>query len=908
MKRLICIFAFAAALTVAFSCKKEADKPVDEQVKGYLKEFSATIEEDFETKAQVVVSTGKVSFEDGDEVAVSNGTSVATYVYNSSTGKFTAKSEPLEQASAYRAYYPASGYVGAGENGSMRVSLPASQAYDSAAVLNAPMGAYSSDGNFLFKNLCAIVEFSMSSTETLTGVEFRANRSVSGDAVFSGTSSLSLETSASQPVTVTMDLSIVPDSTTPVCLVIPAGTYPGGITLTCTFNTGRKWVQTISRDILIEAGVIHETDLLPVYFSGGRGTATNPYKIATVQDLLELSGYIASTADDMLPFRTAFYRQVADIDFAGGTLPSIGNSNAAEPYSFFKGTYEGNGFKVSNLVIDNPNSDKAHGFFGYLDGAAHIDGLVLENPTVSSTSVNTGTIVGCLQGSSTVVIENCVVTGGNVSSSTNDVGGLVGKMLSGTIRNCSFSGSVVETGSAKHRIGGIAGQMANASIVDNCFFDGTVTGACGNVGGIVGSMAGSASVTGCSTSTTSVIEGGSVADNGINIGGIAGFITNATGGKVENCSFPGTVVGHYYEVGGIAGRDQGLVIRGCTFSGTVYTDWNESDTSNEQYARVGGICGHIHGTGYVENCQVSGSVGADAHRVCYVGGVVGWLEVGSIIDCSIASGKTLVVRGKNAIGGLVGQFKNGIVKSCTLNGVTVHASGNYAGGFIGRMMPNASMTNCALVNSTVTAGGMCAGGMCALFQTGGYIAQCAVSGSTITAGTKLAGGILGNMDSCTSALTSRVEKCTVEGGSVIASTQGIAGGILGGCNTYGIVNLCSASTNVYNNAPSGSYGNVGGIVGWTSTPNIVIANCVFYGGELHSDAGTGGGVAGICGQLNSNVNDMGNTSIVNCCAFPSAVTSKAGNVAGIAGYVNTVTIRNCYCPTPGSTFLVDGGI
>ena len=897
-KRIVCLLSAVAAV-LAFSCVKEKDITHNEG--GYLREFSATIDAAYDTRSQVVVSTGKVSFDDGDEVMVSNGSSTAIYVYDSSSEKFSAKTDPLPSAEHYRAYYPASGYVGAGDGGSMLVALPAAQIYDAAAVLEAPMGAYSAGGGFAFKNLCAIIEFSMSTDEVLASAEVSAHRSVSGNAVFSGTTNPVLEMAADQAETVTMDLpaSFVPDATKPVCLVIPAGLYPGGLQLKCNFSTGRVWCQTISRDTYINAGYIHVTELLPVLFSGGRGTATNPYKIASVQDLLDLSEYVADSDAEKAAFKTACYRQVADIDFAGATLPSIGNTNA-EPYSYFQGTYEGNGFKVSNVVIANSNSSKAQGFFGYLDGAAHIDGLKLENASISSTTWNNGTIVGCVQSSSTALIENCVVTGGSVSSSNTDNGGLVGKLMSGTIRNCSYSGTVRGNASAKHRVGGIAGQVCGAgALVDNCHFDGTASGACGNVGGIVGSLYGSASVTSCSASAASTVEGGSVEDNGINIGGIVGYIDNRTGGKVENCSFPGTVIGHYYEVGGIAGRDQGLVIRNCSFSGSVYSDWDESDTSNEQYGRLGGICGHVHGTGYVENCQVSGSVGADDKRVSYTGGVVGWLEVGSIVGCSIPSGKTLTVKGKATVGGIAGQFKSGLIKSCTMNGLSVNSSGNYAGGGAGRMTPNASMTICELQNSTVSSGGMGAGGMCGLFQAGGYIAQCHVSGSSVSAGTKLAGGILGNMDSCTSAATSKVERCTVTGGSglsVTADSNGIAGGILGGCNTYGAVNLCSASINV--GSASGS--NVGGIVGWTSTLNIVIANSVYFDGEL--SAPNGSGVAGICGQFSSNANDLGASTIVNCCAFPSKVVTGSANMAGIGGYVNTVTIKNCYSPAIPSIF------
>ena len=902
MKRLLLYFAVATA--VALSCTvKETERPQQNKNDKYLTEFSASIEADYSSRAEVNISTGKVSFVDGDAVTVSNGSLAATYIYNAGTGKFTPESDALPAAENYWAYYPAGQFSDLGAGGEFEVTLPDAQSYFAGLVKEAPMGAYGPGSPFTFKNLCAIIEITLNAPdETLTRVEFSAHRSISGSAVFSGTSSLSLVMDDSQAESVSVDLpaAFVPDAEKPVCLVIPAGLYPGGLEFKCSFNSGRVWYQCITSNVTIDAGYIHETDLINLgFFSGGKGTEANPYRIASKQDLLDLSEYVASSDAEKEHFKTDYYRQMADIDFDGATLNSIGNTNA-EPYSYFKGSYDGNGFKVSNIAISNPTTNKAVGFFGYLAEAAHVDGLKLENVTVSASTWNVGSVVGCIQPSSTVLVENCVVTGGAVSSNNTDIGGICGKQMAGTIRGCSYSGTVTETASAKHRVGGIVGYVCVAGgLVDDCHFNGTASGACGNVGGIVGYLYGSASVTGCTTSSTSVVEGGNVANSGINIGGIVGYIDDKTGGRVENCSCSGTVKGHYYEVGGIVGRDQGLVIRGCAFSGTVTSDWNESGAADDTYGRVGGICGHIHGTGYVENCQISGNVGADDKRVSYTGGIVGWLEQGSITGCSIPSGKTLNVKGKLAVGGIVGQFKSGIVKSCTLDGLTLNANSNHAGGGAGRMYASASLTNCTLRNSSVYTSGICAGGMCGLFSGGGYISQCSVSSTTVSAGNKLAGGILGNMDSCTSAATSKVERCTVTGGSITTANEN-AGGILGGSNTYGAINLCSASTNVTSTAKT----NVGGIVGWTNTGNMVIANCVFYGGQLSAENGSG--VAGIAGQLLYDSNTMGNTIVVNCCAFPTKVSSKSNNQAGIGGYVNTVTIKNCYCPTPYTSFYYNG--
>ena len=53
---------------------------------------------------------------------------------------------------------------------------------------------------------------------------------------------------------------------------------------------------------------------------------------------------------------------------------------------------------------------------------------------------------------------------------------------------------------------------------------------------------------------------------------------------------------------------------------------------------------------------------------------------------------------------------------------------------------------------------------------------------------------------------------------------------------------------------------------------------------------------------------LANTGVVNCAAFPTKVSTGTSNanIAGIAGYANTITINNCYCPTPGSAFFYNG--
>ena len=887
MKKLA-LFIFVLSL---FACKKE----FNEDETRFLRDFSAEIENVSLSKASVDIETRKVTFDDGDRIVVSNGTQTAEYVYSAQTQRFSSQ-DPLAESDSYTAYYPASDFVGMTSEG-MQVTFPQQQEYNENIVREAPMKGVWNGSLFVFKNLCSIIKFQLNASEKMTSVEFSsAKASVCGAATVVG-NNLTTDGTGAKSLSISLPSNFTPSQTRPVCLVVPAQLYEGGFIMKATFESGREWYQPLNRDITLQAGYINAMDVLTLtYFSGGDGTANNPYKIASVTDLQNLSAYVASADADKAAFKMAHYQQVADIDFKSATLQSIGATNDSSNPSYFKGTYDGNGYTISNVAITNANAKKAQGMFGYLDGSAHLKGIRINQASVNSNTWNNGILVGCVQSTSSAVIEDCVVTLSTVTSSDENNGGLVGKLMAGTIRNCSFSGIVKTTTSAKHQAAGIVGYVSNAGcLVESCSFDGTVTGSCGNVGGIIGSMVGSASVKKCSVSKNSVITGGTIANNGINIGGIVGYITGATGGVVESCVCEGTINAHYYDVGGIVGRDQGVAIKNCTFSGKVSSDYDDSAASGDNFSRVGGICGHIHGTGYAENCTVSGSVTGKS----YVGGVVGWLEQGSAVACKINSA---TVKGVNYVGGVVGRFKAGIVKSCTLNTPSVSGT-KFIGGVSGVLLNTSSLSDCTVNDATITGSDMCVGGVAGLFSAGGFISQCNVNNSKITSSTKLAGGILGNMDSCTNAQQSKVERCNVTGGTVQVST-GSAGGILGGSNTYGIVNLCTSSANV-TCIGTGANGNVGGIVGWVQSTNLLVANSVYYNGQL-SNSGTSGGVAGICGCLSAASFSV--TAVVNCCAFPSKVSTGSGNanIAGIAGYVNTVTIQNCYSPVPSSALYFNG--
>ena len=211
----------------------------------------------------------------------------------------------------------------------------------------------------------------------------------------------------------------------------------------------------------------------------GFGIKTNPYLIRNVNDLKLLAEKVNNGTD----YEGKYFKQTADIDLNNEPWTPIGtvinNGKDAKP---FKGTFDGDGYKITNLKVTG-NSNNA-GLFGYTQDAT---------------------------------IKNCNVTG--EVKGFNDVGGIVGNADGKTqILSCSFRGDV--TGEDSY-IGGIAGSARGT--IKNCYALADVTASFVDAGGIAG-YAYHVTIENCYYS-------GNVSA-GNDAGGIAGF---ASGSTIKNC-------------------------------------------------------------------------------------------------------------------------------------------------------------------------------------------------------------------------------------------------------------------------------------------------------------------------------------------------------------------------------------
>lgn len=251
-------------------------------------------------------------------------------------------------------------------------------------------------------------------------------------------------------------------------------------------------------------------------FEDGDGTEERPYQIISLEQLVALSAEVNAGNDD---YNSKYYILNDDID-----LSEYENGEGWTPAGTvdnpFKGHFDGNNKKITNLTINSPDGD-CLGLFGVISEGS-VKNLGVEDVNVTGHG-NVGGIAGVAANSS---IENCYSTGkiSSAEGEDNSVGGIVGRSIDNTtVKNCYSTGEISSAGGESSAAGGIVGAAANSS-VENCYSTGDVIG--GHfVGGVVG-YAETVSVTNC-------YAAGSISGDG-SVGGIIGAATESS--VVENCA------------------------------------------------------------------------------------------------------------------------------------------------------------------------------------------------------------------------------------------------------------------------------------------------------------------------------------------------------------------------------------
>ena len=536
-----------------------------------------------------------------------------------------------------------------------------------------------------------------------------------------------------------------------------------------------------SYDIYVEAykdstliGQTQTTSIMTaqkVTFSGS-GTSTDPYQIATADDLY----CMANMVNDPLMnkgFGTRYYQQVADIDLSEDTFPSIGTDEAS-----FCGVYDGNFYSIQGINAVNG------GLFGQAGQIGGGDSTVIKNVLIKGTvqdsfSANTGGITAKLCGNATIV--GCAVMGD--VAGTENAGGIVGTMSdSATVRNCYHNGTV----SADQTAGGIVGIIENGNIT-NCYHTvGAVTAK--KAGGIAGTVTGTANVLNSfylkttADSASDETMSGAIAANAVVMKELAETLGEYFTSDQEN-------VNGGYPI--LIWQKSQYTFQG---SGTEKDPYQINSTEDfkqmAEYVNSEIFNGTYSAAHYIQNTDIN--LNDDE-----------WSAIGKSKELSFKgeyNGNTYYIYGLNAggyaFGGLFGCVdEGGYIHNVTVyNGSSGSVNGS-VGGIAAELLNGGKVEECAFIGMVNGSSGV--GGIVGTVSNGGSVKNCYQTGAVN--GTTNVGGVVGTVES--GQVT--IENCYHAGGNVTATSHsgGVTGTISG---TTKIANCYYLKTNASHGVNNGS--------------------------------------------------------------------------------------------------------
>ena len=211
---------------------------------------------------------------------------------------------------------------------------------------------------------------------------------------------------------------------------------------------------------------------------------------------------IAHTAGDTstrmgCPAACRGYELMNDLDFVNATTSQRNWTPPAAAYQYV-GEFEGNGYTISNMIVNAPGGGYG-GLFSILHTGGEIRNLGLIDPTV-----NAGSNGGALAGINRGTIIASYVSGGSVNTdrTTSVSGGLVGNNIGAIIAGYSTA-AVTHSGSIiSYHGGGLAGSNSASGRIIASYAAGPVSTYTGsNIGGLVGAQSGSVTDSYCSDAT-----------------------------------------------------------------------------------------------------------------------------------------------------------------------------------------------------------------------------------------------------------------------------------------------------------------------------------------------------------------------------------------------------------------------
>lgn len=959
------IFRSVAALAVVMfaGCITDMTNDVVAPVGGQTT-VTVGIEDTKTYLGELVDGARKVYWHSSDQIAINGKVSTATTLNEEKTQAVF--SFDTELVHPYSVLYPAEMY-----KDEATITLPAVQnaATNSFAGDAAPMAAYAeAEGTITLHHLAGVVRLQITlpaeSTHghhQLNKVEFRgvAGEQVSGDfAIDYQTATLTgFSTAEADKVVATkVSKTLVAGETDDVFIVVPAQEYAQGFTVRLIDDAGH-YMDITSKAMTIEAG---EIKAMPVVEFVPTGTLIG-VEIKSAEELIAFANaYNAREYAEVEPLVVTLKNDIVFDDATNAAWTPIGTPAVAEGDidNYFGGCIDGQGFSIKNWNSTRP-------LFAYTDASAVIENITIDaSCTLTANYADGVKYYGAFVGYHRGALLNCHVNAaltasGDWGTAEPHVGALVGRVVVGTVENCTVNGDVtitntLVTGGKTSYYGGAVGRVSNgAGVLKSITVTANVSHSAGstyiaegssnnsdayvNYGGIVGALAGTCTDCHLSEATKTFFYGNFVyksvdpVENHYrtqSVGGIVGQITE--GGSVSDCSNKAAMtlnqysgngdVSRYIYAGGIVGITYGAVSN-CT----MYADFTNRSSCLQQF--IGGIVGNVQAEGSVSNCANEGaSIAAGTAGNSYyqarnnnIGGVIGVTYSNALSQLSnkaelVCSRMNSKESATLSMGGIVGKVE--ATDEIDGNGTIVNYGTVYS--------------NHEQYNNAYTAIGGVFGESKASFKNvvNEGIAYYVVNNDTGVYKHIYVGGVVGYANgniTITSAESKGAAYINISKAIAVQHFDLCTGGVLGTNNdskTVALVNCVNSGSVAIKGGGTGVAGRsvaIGGIAGALTNGASSISGCTntgalgcwasnnTYGAWAIRVAGGANSIGGIAGYIEGAENDL--LSITNCTNnrltgaddgvgnTSTAIYAVRGALGGLVGAAKYADIKNSNCAT-----------
>ena len=621
MKQIKAIL-YLAVLTAMVSACSEDELADNTQPSGKVPmEFYANTDASTRT---ILTTDNAVHWEANDAISLFDPKGNNNRFYTTESGPrvtFTGEATPAD--GTYYALYPYNTNAQI-EGTTITTTLPAEQDAREGSFaqgLNPSVATADATNNLYFKNVCALVKFTLdgSITTTITKATLCGNN---GEAL-AGT--VTIDASQENPITnvdpewagieIALKGNLIAGKT--YYFVTAPATLSKGLTLSLYDDKGNVWKKqsttnaTLTASRILNLGTMRLDNFEPAQ---GYEVIDGTYHIYNADGLKVW----ASNADVLN--KSVILEK--DIDLTGVKWTSVGSDmNTGTGYA---GDFNGNGKFIYNLVVESNASNV--GFFGGLAAGGTVHDVKFANAQVTATS---GTAyAGVIAGTSLGRIDNCNVRNSTVSGIY--AGAIVGNN-SVQVNGCNALNVTIHADKQGGQAGGIAGVSHGK--IEYC------------------TVSGQSFITANASNSRA--------------GGIAGYTSEeggvSTSGRLLKCAVDGATISGIM-AGGIAGENSFGIVAQCIANRVTVTH-----NSSEKSTRLGGVVGYNTRGDVVASYAAYSTIGRQDLTSEAMGGIVGYNYNGaaSVYGCYATHVSLMgTTQGSESGVGSIAGYNSGHIISC----------------------------------------------------------------------------------------------------------------------------------------------------------------------------------------------------------------------------------------------------